>query len=209
MHRVFAFASVHAAPQRPQCITLVCVLVSQPVAASPSQSPLPAPQIKPQRPSTHDAAPMAFIGHALLQAPQCAGSLSVFTQLAPQSINRSGGQTHSPLEHIEPAAHCTPQRPQFARSERTSTHAPPHRVDPSSTSPLQLSSIWLHGISAVEDAVHSHVALRPGTATQLQLGLDGQSWRPLHVRLQRPTARQTPEMHCMSDVHGSPNPPPS
>jgi hypothetical protein len=62
--------AAQAIPQAPQCAAAVMVLVSQPLAGSPSQSPKPGLQ----PPTTQDPArqaPAAFGGlHARPQAPQ-------------------------------------------------------------------------------------------------------------------------------------------
>jgi hypothetical protein len=50
-HDALAFASAQALPHEPQFAVLVCVFVSQPFAATPSQLPNPATHV-----GTHDPA---------------------------------------------------------------------------------------------------------------------------------------------------------
>ena len=66
-----ALASAHAAPQRPQLDGVVLRLVSQPLAALPSQSPKPAVQVTPHAPAAQVAVPLVA-SHALPQRPQFA-----------------------------------------------------------------------------------------------------------------------------------------
>jgi hypothetical protein len=56
----------------------VCVFTSQPFARDASQSAKPASQVMPQVADVHVAVPFVAL-HALMQAPQCAGSVVRFT----------------------------------------------------------------------------------------------------------------------------------
>jgi hypothetical protein len=66
-----ALAREHARPQAPQLVTLVSVLVSQPLAALPSQSPKPRPQVISQRPAAQRGVPF-WLEQSAPHAPQCA-----------------------------------------------------------------------------------------------------------------------------------------
>ena len=76
-----AFGSTQARAQAPQLVALVWVLVSQPLAAAPSQSPKPVAQ----RTTVHapPAQPLAATlarAQVVPQALQLAGSMAVFAQ---------------------------------------------------------------------------------------------------------------------------------
>jgi hypothetical protein len=64
-----AFGSEQPLPQAPQFPTLVCVLVSQPLDAMPSQSAHPATHVGTQAPAVQVVVPWA-LAQALPQAPQ-------------------------------------------------------------------------------------------------------------------------------------------
>jgi hypothetical protein len=48
----------------------------------------------------------------------------------PPQLWRPSGQLHEPLKQLLPAAHATPQPPQFAGSEAVATHDCPQAVSP-------------------------------------------------------------------------------
>jgi hypothetical protein len=97
-----ALGRLHAPPQRPQCAVAVLVLVSQPLATLPSQSPKPAAQVMAQAPARHDAAPFVD-GQALPQRPQWEGVTRVSTSQPLMGL---------PSQSEKPALHeATPQRP--------------------------------------------------------------------------------------------------
>jgi hypothetical protein len=80
-------------PHIPQPVTLVAVLVSQPLAASPSQLPKPVLQAPtPHAPAVHVAVPLA-VTQARSQAPQCAGALRVSTS---QPLEATPSQSAKP-----------------------------------------------------------------------------------------------------------------
>ena len=89
---------------------------------APSKTHMPAPQSCPA-------------AHAVPQAPQFAGSVSVSTQLLPHCVEPPRHATaHCPIEQSSPAAHVVPQAPQFAGSFIVSMQAPlqtvPEHVGP-------------------------------------------------------------------------------
>ncbi len=69
----------HAAPQPPQCATVLVVLVSQPLPALPSQLPKPVLHAKPQVPDAQVADALPGAAQTLLQRPQCEVEVSVRT----------------------------------------------------------------------------------------------------------------------------------
>ena len=65
---------LQAFPHEPQFATLVLLLTSQPVSASPSQLPYPALHVMPQAPPTHVAVPLVEL-QTFAQLPHLDGSL--------------------------------------------------------------------------------------------------------------------------------------
>jgi len=61
--RDITFAVEQARPHAPQFVTLVVVLTSQPLLATPSQSAKPVLQVKPQVPPVHLTVALARAGH--------------------------------------------------------------------------------------------------------------------------------------------------
>jgi hypothetical protein len=113
-----ALAVLQASRQAPQCCAEVLRLVSQPLAALPSQSPKPALQLaRPHTAPTQLATPLAGVGQARLQAPQWRTSARVSTQAL---LHSTVGAVHEvmqvPLLHTCPAPQARPQAPQFAGS---------------------------------------------------------------------------------------------
>jgi hypothetical protein len=98
----------HALPQRPQCMTLVLVLVSQPLSTIPSQLPKGAVhRAMAQRPSEHTGLPLAVM-HWLPHVPQWSLLLCGLTQ-APAQHRSPMAQRLSlvhPTTHIPPAQRC-------------------------------------------------------------------------------------------------------
>jgi hypothetical protein len=78
VHAAVALARAHARPQAPQWDAAVLVFVSQPSLTSVLQLPRPAAQVMPHAPAAQLAAPPAVL-HALVHAPQRAGSVLRFT----------------------------------------------------------------------------------------------------------------------------------
>jgi hypothetical protein len=125
-----ALGSAHARPHAPQWATAVRVLVSQPFAATASQSPKPAAQrATVHAPAAQPCAAALGSAHALPQAPQLAGSIAVLAQnaVAPAPHVASGGAQvvpHTPPEHTCPAGHTAPHAPQLEFSMRVFTSQP-------------------------------------------------------------------------------------
>jgi hypothetical protein len=125
-----ALGSAHARPQAPQLGALAVSSASQPLEASPSQSPKPAAQragvhIPPAHPWLITCASAQTVPHA----PQLVGSMAVLAQKAIGAVPQvaSGAAQvapQTPPEQTWPAAHPVPQRPQLALSVRVSTSQP-------------------------------------------------------------------------------------
>ena len=115
---------MHAVSHAPQCVA-VSSGASQPLDASPSQSPHPASQVKPQRDDAQVAVAWAGVGHAFVHAPQWSGS-SVRRRHDPSQLVSPVAQveTHAPPEHTWPDGHARPQPAQLRTSLRTSTSQP-------------------------------------------------------------------------------------
>ena len=98
-----------AIPQPPQCDAEVCVSVSQPFEASPSQSPKGAVQLATaQAPARHAATPFVAV-HARPQAPQFAVEVCA--------------STHAPAQQVEPVGHgCASVQP---ITQRPAAHTVP------------------------------------------------------------------------------------
>jgi hypothetical protein len=114
-------------PQPPQlAASLPRVAVSQPLLASPSQSPKPLAHA----PTTHADPEHAFTAtfeseQALVHEPQWLTSVVSFTQ-APVQFVRPLPQVvvHTPLEHTVPPGHTLPHDPQLPPLARTLTSQP-------------------------------------------------------------------------------------
>ncbi len=129
-HCAVALGSTHARPHTPQLVALARTSVSQPLRASPSQSPYPPAH----RTTVH--APIAQLcavalgsAQASPQSPQFAGSTAVFAQsaLAPVPQVRSGDPQvapQAPPEQSCPAVQAVPQPPQCALSVPVLTSQP-------------------------------------------------------------------------------------
>jgi hypothetical protein len=112
-----------AIAQRPQCITLVRVSVSHPLAAFVSQSAKPSSQVKPQVAIAQVGVAWATAGHARPHAPQCITLARVsvsqpfvaFTSQSPKPTLQVDWQR--PITHdavaLAVAAHAIPQPPQW------------------------------------------------------------------------------------------------
>jgi hypothetical protein len=90
-----AFVPPHTAPHAPQWLRLVCVFVSHPLAALPSQFAHPALHTGVHTPATHEVVPCAFV-HALPQAPQ---SVAVVSRFVPHPLFRLPSQSPQPAVH--------------------------------------------------------------------------------------------------------------
>lgn len=60
-HVAVAFKSEHAVPQLPQLAVLLCVFVSHPFVASPSQLPQPGTHVGTHAPEVHAVVPCKFV----------------------------------------------------------------------------------------------------------------------------------------------------
>jgi hypothetical protein len=127
-----ALGSAQARPQAPQLALLLWRLVSQPLAAAPSQSPEPALHaITVHAPAAQPLAATEGSAQARPHAPQWSGSIEVLAQKggAPPTagqVARGGAQVvpHAPPEQTWPAAQVVRQAPQLALSLRVSTSQP-------------------------------------------------------------------------------------
>jgi hypothetical protein len=128
----------HAAPQRPQCETLVLVLVSQPFVRMPSQSPKPVEHVYEHTPAEHTGEALAAAGHVFMQRPQCT---VLVLRLVSQPFAALPSQSPKPGLHESPqrpAAHegaalapegqTMPHVPQLAALVARSTQLDPQRV---------------------------------------------------------------------------------
>ena len=206
-HVELAFGNAQAWPHMPQSATLARRSVSQPFARLPSQLPKPGLHATPHVPPAHAETAFGAIGHEVEQVPQWEESVVVFTQLVPQTVERSGGQLQTPLWHVPPPAQGMPHAPQFALLLQRSTHAPPQLPSWGSAIPSQSSSIPLHAISVVPCGTQLQIVPRPGMPAQLQLLAIGQSVGVVHIREQRPIERHVPLAQFESIVHGAPTAP--
>lgn len=117
-------ASRHAAPHAPQFAGLALSSVSQPLAASPSQSPKPASQTSPHRPAAHVAAEAcAPVRHATPQ--QFPGVFEAHASTGATSTTTSGADTS--LEASTPASTGSRSGAASAGGSRSTdtTSAPP------------------------------------------------------------------------------------
>jgi len=100
VHAPVPLAGAQARPHAPQ-FAMVSRVVSQPLAALPSQLPRPAAQATPQVPALHVAVPPAGVGQALLQAPQWASEVRVSVS---QPLAALPSQLPRPVMHMPPHA---------------------------------------------------------------------------------------------------------
>jgi hypothetical protein len=128
-HAPVALAGAHAIPHPPQCASDVCVLVSQPLLALPSQLPKPALQLAiPHAPIAH--APVALAGaHAVPHIPQLLVSVCRSTQViiapAPQMVLGATQSTRqAPATQNCPAGQTVPHAPQLFASVCVLTSQP-------------------------------------------------------------------------------------
>jgi hypothetical protein len=103
---LLAFAQ--ARPHMPQCAVLVRVSVSQPLAALPSQSAKPVPQVKPQRESAQRGDAFMAPAQAMPQPPQWSAVARVSTSLP---------LVETPSQSAKPVLHVVVQRPSVQRPE--------------------------------------------------------------------------------------------
>lgn len=91
----------------------------------------------------HFAEPLGGATHGVLQAPQCSGSLSSFTQASPQRVAEPPHwKSHMLPLHtgraFAGALHARSQPLQCAASLRVSTHEPPHSTAGAAQSTTQV-----------------------------------------------------------------------
>jgi hypothetical protein len=128
----------HTLPQRPQLVAVVLRLVSQPLAALPSQSPKPALQVSRHAPAVQAAVWFAPAVHARPQAPQCMSEVPVLvshplalfmSQLPKPALQVS---PHMDAAHVgvafAPAAHARPHAPQLVTLVVVLMHIPPQSI---------------------------------------------------------------------------------
>jgi len=131
-----AWGGSHTVPQEPQSVT-AARRVSQPLLATPSQSPWPASHDSTVHRSPSQPAVANGSSHRSPQPPQCSTSPVVSTQLPEQ---RSGVGSTQPLTHPRPPETV----PQTGASPSQRTSQAPHvpgdprsASQPSEESPLQ------------------------------------------------------------------------
>ncbi len=200
----------HAAPQRPQCETLLARSVSQPSETIPLQFPRLALQVIPHVPIAHDAVPPAE-EHTVVHVPHAMTLEAVLSSHpfpgSPSQLEKPA--VHVPIRHI-PAVHraaafakpqTVPHAPQFAADERRSTS------HPSAASMLQLAKLALQVATwqtpLVQVAVpfaavqaRRHIPQFPVSVwtftSQPFIGLPSQSAKPgLHVPIAHVPERHT------------------
>ncbi len=129
-HVAVALARLHAAPHAPQLAVLVARLVSQPLPATPSQSPNEAlHRMTVQAPLAHPLADVLGSAQARPHEPQLDGSMDVLAQNCDGAVPHvaSGAPqdaVHAPCEHTWPAAQAMPQAPQLPLSVCALTSQP-------------------------------------------------------------------------------------
>ncbi len=101
-HAGVAFGVVQRAPQAPQLLASVRMLISQPSAASALQSRKPARHVKPHVDAAHVGSAFAGATHTRPHRPQFTGSEA-------NVISQPSAAT--PLQSPWPAAHVSPQTP--------------------------------------------------------------------------------------------------
>ena len=128
-HEGVPLVALQALPQPPQWAGLVAKLVSQPLAALPSQSPKPALQRNEHAPLAHVAVALAAPGQLTPQAPQLAGLVCVLTHAPEQNVVPDPHtDPHTPALHTKPAPQALLQRPQWALLLVTSVSQPLTRL---------------------------------------------------------------------------------
>jgi hypothetical protein len=129
--RDMTLAVEQARPHAPQFVTLVLMLTSQPLLATPSQSAKPVLQVKPQTLAVHLDVALARAGHCVVHEPQWFGSVVVFVHWPLQSTWPVGhDSTQEPPEQTCAAVQVRPHEPQFWGFVAVSTHWPLHSENP-------------------------------------------------------------------------------
>ena len=108
--------TLQALPQAPQ-LDVLAREVSQPLSATPSQSPLPLWQLHAQRPAAHRAVALGLAAQAFPHAPQWSTEARVSTHAPSQEVCPLAQVTvHAPPAQTPPLAQRRPHIPQFAGS---------------------------------------------------------------------------------------------
>ena len=161
----------HARPHTPQSLTSVPRFASQPSASIPLQSAKPTEHaLMTQRLAEHVVLPFSTAPQTVPQLPQWFGSDVSFAHVAPQHDSPVGhvpfapqAPTHSPPEHVSPAAHAWPHVPQFSAS------LPVLVSQPSASTWLQSAKPALHEAMSHALAAHPGVACAYGPHAKPQL----------------------------------------
>ena len=98
--------------------------MSEPGGGSPSSPGPTTPSPQNPVPVTHIPLTQRPDMHALLQPPQCLGSVEMSVHTPLQNVPVGQGSTQAPSTHSARPGQETPQLPQFDESERQSTQAP-------------------------------------------------------------------------------------
>jgi hypothetical protein len=142
-----------ALPQRPQLPVAVVRLVSQPLAATPSQSPKPTLHARRHAPAAQSGEALAPVGHTVPQAPQLVTLVAVATQVVPQRVVPAAQVSmQAPAEQRWPVGHARPHAPQLLESVRVLTS------QPLAAMPSQLVKPALH-VNPQAEAAQVEVAL--------------------------------------------------
>ena len=171
-----ALGSAQVRPHAPQLAIVVWVLVSQPLAAVPSQSPKPAAHpTTVQTPAAQPPAATFGSAQTAPHPPQCAGLFAVLAQKAagadPQ-VARGEAQVvlHAPPEQTEPAAQARPQAPQLVLSERVSTSQPSAGLVLQSAKPA-VQAVIAHVPAVQADTALARTHARPHAPQLVALAL--------------------------------------
>lgn len=113
--------AAHARPHAPQLLTVVLVLVSQPLATIASQSPKPALQVSRHAPLVHAAAWLAPAVQARPHAPQLARAVLM---LVSQPFAAIASQLPKPALQVSPHIEAPQEAVAFAPPAQAVAHAP-------------------------------------------------------------------------------------
>jgi len=192
---VQACPDVQVIPQPPQLLTLLVVLVSQPLPARPSQLPKPAAQVMPHEPPAQLGVPLLPL-HTLPQLPQLArfSAVPVSQPLpaSPSQLPKPG--LHEATPHAPPeqdgaplgVLQTTPQAPQLVVADRLASQ-------PSPAAPLQSAKLVLQRNPHARAAQKLVAPARVGQASPQPLQLPGSKVVLVHTpeQLLRPAPQVT------------------
>jgi hypothetical protein len=122
-HAALAFGSEQTLPQDPQLDAVVCVFVSHPFVATPSQLPHPATQDGTQAPAVQPVVPWTFV-QATPQDPQLDAVVCVFVS---QPFEATASQLPKPAAHA-PSVQLPPLHVSAAFARSQTTLQPPQSV---------------------------------------------------------------------------------